>query len=301
MNGLTNPGNNTCFVNAVVQVMAFIRADLLVMNPVPAGPQSPVQILQDVFSRMVAQRAIGTNPPFPTVQLLASLLNANPRAPFVVGQQGDSRELIANLLTQLNFVPDTFTTFPLEGNCAHRTIRTDETLHFKILILDFIQNPAPLGQDASISDLIAGQLAQPHNMFCHCICPPGCNDPTSPNCVRIPVVGNVTINMGNITIIGCQRNDGNNIKLFDKLQHIPAAQVGALPGQELNAVLCHQGQFAGNGHWMAYVKLRGRWFKLNDSQPVQEEDPFITQLNPATLADPNQRLYGHTIDILIFS
>ena len=67
-------------------------------------------------------------------------------------------------------------------------------------------------------------------------------------------------------------------------------------GRQCTALLAHEGRRAASGHWIAFVKYIGSWWRVDSNRPsVTVEDPFANQM------DANNTNGDYTLDVLFFT
>ena len=69
-------------------------------------------------------------------------------------------------------------------------------------------------------------------------------------------------------------------------------------GKQCAAVLAHEGRQPRAGHWVAFLRQNGIWWRVDSNHrgPILE-NPFDTQLDPSQATRAND----FTIDILFFA
>ena len=90
------------------------------------------------------------------------------------------------------------------------------------------------------------------------------------------------VQQGLVAIVGINRNAGNQ-KLFRSVR-----RPSELCGMTCEALLAHQGSSINSGHWIAFLKQGGIWWRVDTAMasPVRE-DPFLSQTD-------------YTLDIFFF-
>jgi hypothetical protein len=114
------------------------------------------------------------------------------------------------------------------------------------------------------------------------------------------VQGNLSETPGEVMMISLDRSGvGLGLPANSKVL-TPLRDLSHMSGYNLKAVLCHVERTRVRGHWIAFVKkaVAGQpiWWKLDDSRPVTDLDPFLAQCDPTRQSSPTD----FTIDILVF-
>ena len=125
---------------------------------------------------------------------------------------------------------------------------------------------------------------------------------SAPECdtVRCPALGCLTrdgrrqVVVGNVSMIAVSRNSGENgRKILNPIALIDRCTM--LPGKACRAVVAHEGHNVNSGHWLAFIKSNGQWWRVDTARARPElENPFRNQVGQG------QGHESFTLDILFF-
>ena len=148
--------------------------------------------------------------------------------------------------------------------------------------------PPPQQQVRSLdlSNLVQAKLAMP-SLGLRCLSGLACHGQQ--------LHGSTRIQPGQNLITWVNRNNNNIDKIMSPIAE-PADNDPLWGRKRCHVVLAHAGNLPVAGHWLAFVKRGGVWWKVDTdaSHPVQE-NPFLSQ------AMQGGNTNSYTIDIVIFS
>ena len=302
--GLLN-SNNCCYVNAVVQMLTCITAqdEIDMMNPHLAYNHELLNLYETLYD-LCQRRQHPSHPPFSAAPL-RDCFNALSRASgngdkFQVGHCECSLELIQEVLTQVSFTNNFFADFPVVATCHICNQQISETVANNRMLSVALTGGVV---SESVPDLFRTRMdARQHFLdfvHCHCVCPPNC--PRTLGCSSaVRVQGHLSETPGEVLMISLDRSGvGLGLPANSKVL-TPLRDLSHMSGYNLKAVLCHVERTRVRGHWIAFVKkaVAGQpvWWKLDDSRPVTDLNPFLAQCDPTRQSSPTD----FTIDILVF-
>lgn len=270
---------NTCYAVSTIQVLHAIGLQQQLL----AG-QSPMEMN---LTNLLTQVLSGTSPNSDLVPLVMAVNMCLPtQHMFTLGQQQCAGEFLSSLLNSLQLRPF-FSTFLEEAICPLcRTTQSsnlpNSTTPF-LLVIPVLISSVPV----NLAALVTGALSQQGN-FLSCQ-----NVACLANLTQIPSTTQATEHA--VTVYWLGRNISQGGVPLKSLTAMQEPDPNNWNGRQCTAVLAHEGRMPGGGHWIAFIRENGVWWRVDSSHRSPSiENPFLNQMNPGSTI-------GYTIDILFFS
>ena len=272
---------NTCYAVSTLQVLHSV--DL--QHQLLPG-QTPLQMnLTNLLSPILNISA--ASPQTDLVNLVMALnMCLPPQSQFHVGQQQCAGEFLGSLLDSLTLQPH-FSTFQVQAVC--HVCRNTESSNLAnsvtplLLIIPILNSPVP----ADLSHLVTRILTQQGNFL-------SCQTVNCPARLA-PIPTNVIFTDQTVSVYWLSRNISQGGRQIKSLTQVQDPGQTNWNGKQCTALLAHEGRVPGGGHWVAFLKASGVWWRVDSNRAGPNlENPFISQMNP-------NNPYGYTIDILFFT
>ena len=269
---------NTCYAVSVVQVLCGVGLQRCLLPGTTPLNSNLTNLLNPILG------GGPTTPQFDLVNLVMAL-NMCVQGPnmFDIGRQQCAGEFLTVLLSNLSLGPH-FSTFKEEATC--QLCQTTESVNLPtattphILVLPITHSQVA----ADVAPIVRRILGNNNTLLT-------CQNPT---CFAY---GNVipstfVFTEHRVTIYWLNRNVFGQKPLTSLIEPDSADW----NGRQCTALLAHEGIRAVSGHWIAFIKYNGSWWRVDSNRPsVTVEDPFANQM------DANNTNGNYTIDVLFFT
>ena len=302
--GLLN-SNNCCYINAVVQILTCVVAqdEIDMLDPRLLNSPELLDVYETLYD-LCQRRQYSSQPPFSTAPL-RDCFNALYRVSsnvdrFQVGRFECAIELLQEVLTSICFNIQFFVDFPVVATCLNCNQQISEIVANNKML----EVAVPLGLvPFNVSDLFQTRMNDRQHFLdfvhCHCVCLPNCSRAAGCSSA-LRVQGHLSSTPGDVMIIKVERMSiGLGLPVNNKVL-TPLSEPNQIQGYNLVAVMCHVEKTMVRGHWISFVKRtvggQPTWWRLDDSRPVINSNPFNSQYDPTRQGTPTD----FTIDILVF-
>ena len=248
--------------------------------------QTPVQMnLTNLLNPI-----LNASPASPQMDLVNLVMAVNmclpPQNMFNVGQQQCAGEFLGSLLDSLTLRPH-FSTFQEQAVCpvCRNTERSNlpNSVTPLLLVIPLLDSPVP----ADLSSLVRRILTQQGNFL-------SCQTANCPARLA-PIPSNVQYTDQAVSVYWLSRNISQGGVQLKSLTQVQDPDQTIMNGKQCTALLAHVGRMPGGGHWIAFLRASGVWWRVDSNQAGPTvENPFASQMdtnNPS----------GYTIDILFFT
>ena len=238
------------------------------------------------LTNLLASFLDGTSPHVDLIPLVMAVNLCLPaQNQFTIGRQQCAGEFLSSLLGSLQLRPH-FSTFQEEALCVvcgtTQTTNLPNSTNPFLLVLPVLQSSAAL----DVQNLVTGALSQQGFGACQNIACPAHLSP-APSSIQFTEQA--------VTVYWLGRNLSQSGVRLKSLTAIQDPDNSTWNGRQCTAVLAHEGRLPEGGHWIAFLRENGVWWRVdsNHSGP-RRENPFANQMRYGSTV-------GYTIDIVFFS